>query len=97
MHASTMLPRNFRDWIAQATEQLLILLVDSVLLFLNGLYDFGLGLLVVWSSIAVTWDVCGWVLSCPIHSSHVKPGLWLRFHTNCWSLYLIDIGCTTDV
>lgn len=78
------------------TQQPLILLVDPVLLLLDGLDDLVLCLGVVWTAVAVAWDLVGGVLPDPFDLCHVHPGLGLRLDFDSGTV-CIHVGGTSYI
>jgi len=80
----------------EIVEQFKILLVDSVLLFLDCFDDLGLSFSVIWSTICIAWNLGRVILLAPLWLRHMYPSLRLGFHFNCWS-WNVHVGGTSDI
>lgn len=82
--------------IVKLFQKVLILLMHSILFFLNGFNYFALSLQITWSAIAVTWYFISLVVPHPFDLCHVNPRFRLRFQFNCWSIS-VNVGGSSNI
>lgn len=77
-------------------QELLILLVHTILLFLNCLDYLTLCFQVTRSTVAIAWNLIGCIIPDPLDLSHMHPCFWLRLYFYRGPL-CIDVGCASNV
>ena len=72
---------------SELPKELLILLMNAILLFLDGLYNLALSFKVARTSVAVARNFVRRVVPYPLYLRHMYPGLGLRLY-----LYRLTLG-----